>query len=136
LHRRRGSPPHILFEHGTLETHLRLSYRQYDIGVISFVLHEMGAHLRVPLLRSLAGSVGLVILADFRVPRVKGLKKGMNELVEFCAGPDHYRGFRSFVTSGGLLHLVREADLQSLGEQPCSNPCAQVLHVSGLRPQK
>lgn len=101
----RGHPPNVRFRHGTA----RDADGVYDTAVISFVLHEVDAAARAALLADVRGVAGRVILADYRVPRVPGMMDTATEIVEFLAGREHYRGFRSFVRRGGLAGLLAEA---------------------------
>lgn len=132
LHRRRGDLTNISFVLSSLERYLDQSREAFDVGVVSYVLHEVQEEARAPMLRLLAGASRTLILADYRVPRRSGLLDIATEVVEFLAGREHYRGFRSFVRREGLPGLVRESSLQALGELTCSQPTAQVLRVAGL----
>ena len=132
LHRRRGHRANISFESASLEHYLTQARETFDVGVVSYVLHEVDEGARAPMVRLLAGSVRTVILADYRVPRRRGLMDAATEVVEFLAGREHYRGFRSFVRRDGLPGLVRETGLLLHGELACSQPTAQVFHVAGL----
>jgi SAM-dependent methyltransferase len=130
IHARRGSPPSIGFVTASLEAYLSSPHRTYDYGVISYVLHEVEEAKRMPMLLSLAAASRRLVLADYRVPRGFGMMDAATEMVEFLAGRDHYRGFKSFVRTGGLVALVRSAGLVTSREQPCANRQAQVLFIS------
>ena len=130
LHTRRGNPPNIAFELTSLEAHLGGQHQEYDVGVISYVLHEVSEQQRVPMLRLLATAAQTVILADYRVPRRSGHINVATEVVERLAGREHYRGFRSFVRRGGLRGLAQEAGLHLLGELTCAQKTAQVLRAA------
>jgi len=134
LHTRRGKPPHIAFELTSIEAHLGGPHQKYDVGVISYVLHEVSEQQRVPMLRLLATAAQTVILADYRVPRRSGLTNVTTEVVERLAGREHYRGFRSFVRRGGLPGVVQEAGLHILGELTCAQQTAQVLRAAWAGP--
>jgi SAM-dependent methyltransferase len=105
---RRGHPPNVRFRHGTA----RDADGVYDAAVISFVLHEVDAAARAALLAEVRGVARRIILADYRVPRVPGIMDTATEIVEFLAGREHYRGFRSFVRRGGLAGLLAEAGVR------------------------
>lgn len=107
---RRGKPGNVLFMHGTLSE--SPAAKSYDVAVLSFVLHEIDSGDRAPLLSRVAGHARRVVLADFRVPRVPGVVNAGSEIVEFLAGREHYRGFRSFVRAGGLTALVTNTGLR------------------------
>lgn len=127
--RRRGESSAITFESASLEEHLSRPHPSYDFVVISFVLHEVDEQLRVPMLRAMAGVARWIVLADYRVPRRTGVMDATTEVVEFFAGRDHYRGFKSFVRAGGLYSLIQQAGLPTPREQPCSSSHAQVLLI-------
>lgn len=105
---RRGHPGNIHFRHGTVG---RDTDGAYDAAVLSFVVHEVEAGERLELLGAVRGVARRVILADYRIPRVPGVLDTATEIVEFLAGREHYRGFRSFVRRGGLAGLLAEAGL-------------------------
>jgi SAM-dependent methyltransferase len=102
----RGKPTGVRFSVAALEDHTPHSETPYDYAVVSYVLHELDEAERVPMLRSLGAMARRLILADYRVPRRRGIMDTATEVVEFLAGREHYRGFRSFVRAGGLRTLV------------------------------
>lgn len=106
---RNGKPGNVRFRHGAVRD---LSPNdRFDVAVLSFVLHEVDERERIDLLRDTAYRARRVILADFKVPRAPGLMNAASEVVEFFAGPEHYRGFRSFVRNRGLPGLLAESGL-------------------------
>lgn len=125
---RRGHPQNVRFRHGTVG---RDADGAYDAAVLSFVLHEVEAGERVPLLTAVRGVARRVILADYRVPRVPGLMDTATGIVEFLAGREHYRGFRSFVRRGGLAGLLAEAGLQEYQRVDGTPLPGEILVVQG-----
>jgi SAM-dependent methyltransferase len=128
---RRGSPAGLLFTHGVVSDHLPRVLRPYDDAILSYVLHEVEGGARLDLLRSIAARARRLIVADYRVPRARGIFDVLTEAVEFAAGRDHYRGFRSFVRNGGLTTLVQEAGLELLDELPSGLRTTQILLLKG-----
>jgi ubiquinone/menaquinone biosynthesis C-methylase UbiE len=131
----RGKPRNIRFCLGTLADHLPCIQEPYDYAVISYVLHELDEAERLPMLQSLAGVARRIVLADFRVPRRRGIMDATTVVVEFLAGRDHYRGFQTFTRSGGLLPLVKEAGLSILEESTSAPSTAHVLLASSDKNQ-
>jgi len=68
------------------------------------------------LLTGLSGSVDKIIIVDYLCPRSGIFRSALNEAVEFTAGRDHYRNFRSFVKNGGIAGLVNRGEFQIIDE--------------------
>ncbi len=129
--KRRGSPGGIIFTHGSAADIRVVETEPYDHAVLSYVIHEVDERARVALLKTVAARSRRLILADYRVPRVRGWFNMLTEAVEFAAGPDHYRGFRSFVRNGGLNDLARASGLEVLEELPDGPRTTQILVLKG-----
>ena len=62
LHRRRGHRGDISFESTSLEHYLTRARESFDVGVLSYVLHEVDEVQRVPMIRLLASTVRTLVL--------------------------------------------------------------------------
>jgi len=133
---KRGRPTSVRFSLGTLKDHILSVVGPYDYAVVSYVLHELDEAERLPMLRSLAGSARKLILADYHVPRRRGIMDAATEVVEFLAGREHYRGFRSFVQTGGLRPLMREAGLTLIEESDSAPSTADLLLAGTGEPSR
>jgi len=101
----------IEFFHSGADTRLKESDMKYDYAVLSYVIHEINIDERAGLLKLLASEVGEIIIVDYLVPRPAGITDFINGLVEFAAGREHYRNFKSFVENGGIKGLASETGL-------------------------
>ena len=63
-------------------------------------------------------------MGDYLVPRPKGFGSIVSEAIEFIAGREHYRNFKSYVANGGIYYLADKAGLKVINEitnNPLSN---------------
>jgi demethylmenaquinone methyltransferase/2-methoxy-6-polyprenyl-1,4-benzoquinol methylase len=113
----------ISFHHSNL-SNLILQNLHFDYAVITYVIHEVNPADRITLLKEIAQIADKIIIGDYLVPVNKGFWSGLNEVVEFLAGKDHYNNFKNFVANGGLHGLVDGAELQIVQEinnKPATN---------------
>lgn len=119
----------VEFFHTSLQDHLRVHPATYDVAVMTYVIHEVEEGERAGLLGLLSDAADTILLGDYKVPRVRGLYDLGTEIVEFLAGRDHYRGFKSFVRRGGLQGEVRAAGLAVVGSRGLLPAWAELLVV-------
>ena len=125
-------PGHALsFHHADALDYLAQNPPHFDFAVLSYVIHEMDERKRPGLLRSLAGTADKIIMVDYMVPRPPGIRTIFDELVEFVAGRENYRDFRSFVDGNGLTGLVETAGLKVIQEVRSANCPAHILVTCG-----
>lgn len=117
----------LSFHHADALEFLSRVENRFDYATLSFVIHEMDEREREGVLRSLAAAADKVIMVDYLVPRQGGLRTIFDEAVEFVAGRDNYRNFRSFVDTGGLIGLSERAGLEVLGEVKSAGVSAHIL---------
>ena len=96
----------VQFHHSDVGEFLKDNSIKFDYAVMSYVIHEMDESLRVNVLNSLAVYVNKIILVDYLAPKPKGFIKYLNEVVEFLAGSDHYRNYKTYIKSGGINFLA------------------------------
>ncbi len=106
----------IRFYHSDLLKFLIDTETHYDYSVLSYVIHEVDPHLRVEILKRLSEKSDNLIIADYLVPRIKGFWSTLNEVVEFAAGSDHYRNFKSYVRENGFYGLAEKSGLKIIKE--------------------
>ncbi len=129
----RNPHPGILFEHKSAADILSERGKHYDYAVMTYVLHEVPEHLRAGLLRDVFGIADTIILGDYLVPRPEGFRSYLNHVVEFFAGRDHYRNFKTFVTLGGLPGLAKTLPLRTLHEVRDTPETAHIVVLTALR---
>ncbi len=125
--------PKLSFHHAEALEYLSRDEARFDFATLSFVIHEMDEQMRVGLLRSAAAAADRIIMADYMVPRPSGLRTIFDEAVEFFAGRENYRSFRSYVDTGGLIGLSEKAGLEVLGEVGGAGVSTHILIASGRK---
>jgi len=106
----------IEYIHADAYTYLKGSDIKYDYAVLSYVIHEMDEPYRVPLLKLLSQHADKIIMVDYLVPRPGGFTDVINGMVEYFAGREHHRNFRTYVANEGLYGLARESGLKIIEE--------------------
>ena len=106
----------IEYIHADAYSYLQSSDTKYDYAVLSYVIHEIDEHERVPLLKLLSKHSENIIVVDYLVPRPGGFTDRINGVVEYVAGRAHYRNFKSYVLKGGLQGLSRQSGLKIIKE--------------------
>ena len=106
----------IKYIHTDAYRYLKGSEAKYDYAVLSYVIHEMDEPYRVPLLKLLSQHADKIIMVDYLVPRPGGFTDVINGMVEYFAGREHHRNFRTYVANEGLYGLVRESGLKIIEE--------------------
>ncbi|MCI0473018.1 MAG: class I SAM-dependent methyltransferase [Ignavibacteria bacterium] len=102
----------IKFFHADANRFLADTVNKYDYAVLSYVIHEVNPNERAPLLNLLSAKADEIIIVDYLVPRLKGFTDSINGIVEYLAGKEHYRNFKSYVSNGGLTGLALESGLR------------------------
>lgn len=106
----------ISFHHADAVEYISRNVERYDFAVLSFVIHEIDEEKRLRLLGALGSAADRIIMVDYMVPRPKGLRSLLDEVVEFLAGAENYKNYRSFVDGGGLAGLAERAGLEIVHE--------------------
>jgi hypothetical protein len=99
---------------------------EFDIAVISLVIHEMPADIRLPVLREIRRIARRVIMVDWEARQPTVWRRIGAHVIERLAGGEHYRGFRSFVNNGGIPALLEQTDLIVVDEQGTSKGTLRV----------
>ena len=106
----------INFYHTDVNKFFKSENRHYNYAVMSYVIHEIDEELRVNILKTLSRYADKVILIDYLHPRPKTFWSGLNEVVEFVAGREHYSNFKSYLTGGGIKGLAKKSELNIVQE--------------------
>jgi SAM-dependent methyltransferase len=119
----------ISFYHTDAENFLKVNRNHYDYSVLSYVIHEIDEPNRVPLLKLLSDYSDKIILIDYLVPRPKGFANLINGIVEFVAGKEHYKNFKSYVFNDGIHGLAKQSGL-TIKEEVMDSP--KTVHIAVL----
>ena len=117
----------ISFKHNNLSEITGEEQTHFDYAVLTYVIHEVNEEERIYLLKEIATVADKIIIGDYLVPRPKGFGGFLSEVIEFIAGAEHYRNFKSYVAKGGIHYLAEKAGLKIIEEisnQPLSNHIA------------
>lgn len=111
-----GKFSNIEFLHGDAGIVREKISEKFDYAVITYVIHEMPESERVKVLTEIKKVAGKIIIGDYLTPTPKSLWGGLNVVVEYLAGKDHYTNFKNYVKNGGIDFLIKEANLKKVKE--------------------
>ncbi len=117
----------VRFHHADALAYLAGKNLRFDYATLSYVIHEIEERERNTLLQTLSSVARNLIIVDYLVPQPKGHWRMLNEAVEFMAGSDHYRNFKSFVAGNGLTGLLKRAGLIVLSELKNDPPSSHIV---------
>ncbi|MCX6173922.1 MAG: class I SAM-dependent methyltransferase [Ignavibacteriales bacterium] len=106
----------ISFQHKSVNEIILIGKEHFDYAVITYVIHEVGENDRMNLLNEIAQVANKIILGDYLVPKPSGFWSMLNEVIEFTAGSDHYKNYKSYVAKGGIYDLANKAGLKIITE--------------------
>jgi SAM-dependent methyltransferase len=121
----------VRFHHADALGFLAEMSARFDYATISYVLHEIEERERDTLLGALTSVARNIIIVDYLVPQPRDHRRMLNTVVEFAAGPDHYRNFKSFIAGNGLKGLIEMAGLSVLSELKNDPPSSHILLATG-----
>ena len=103
---------------------------EYDYATITLALHEMNEDTRVPVLMELSRTARYLLVADYSSPLPPTLTGRFTWLIERLAGREHYAGFCSYQSSGGLDAMLGDADLKIVEEYSVLGGIVRILLCS------
>jgi len=106
----------ISFQHCSVSEIIMKGQPRFDYAVLTYVIHEVNEEERISLLNEIASVADKIIIGDYLVPRPKGFWSNLAEVIEFIAGAEHYRNFKSYVANGGITYLANKAGLNVSNE--------------------
>ena len=114
----------ISFLHNNVQELTGKGQLHFDYAILTYVIHEVDEEERITLLNEIALIADKIIIGDYLVPRPKGFSGFLSEVIEFIAGSEHYRNYKSYMANGGNYHLAIMAGLKIINEtsnNPLSN---------------
>jgi SAM-dependent methyltransferase len=106
----------ISFQHGNLSEIINGGKRHFDYAILTYVIHEVDEVERIDLLKEIAQVADKIIIGDYLVPKPKGFAGYVSEIIEFIAGAEHYRNYKSYMVNGGINHLANKSGLKIVNE--------------------
>jgi SAM-dependent methyltransferase len=105
----------ISFRHSDVRTILNAE-NHFDFAIMTYVIHEVNEDERIDLLKDISLVADKIIIGDYSVPRPQGPDGFLSGTIEFIAGREHYRNYKSYVANGGLNYLAEKAGLKITDE--------------------
>jgi 2-polyprenyl-3-methyl-5-hydroxy-6-metoxy-1,4-benzoquinol methylase len=127
----RQSATNVVFHHSDVLHLLGDTAKRYDYAVLTYVIHEMDESVRQTVLEALSRVAHKIIIVDYLAPQPRAFVSMVNELIEYVAGRDHYRNFKSFLGAHGLTGLAKSSGLSIVSEERIHPSASHVLVVAG-----
>jgi len=124
----------ISFKNNTIRDIINEESPHFDYAVITYVIHEVNVEERIELLSDIAQVADKVIIGDYLVPRPKGFGGFLIELIEFIAGKEHYRNYKSYMADGGIRYLANKAGLMIINEHSNHPFTNQIVILARQKP--
>jgi SAM-dependent methyltransferase len=90
--------------------------KPFDYAILTYVIHEVNKEERIKLLNDAFLIADQIIIGDYLFPRPTGLSGFVSKTIEFLAGKEHYRNYRTYMADGGIHHLAKESGLRIINE--------------------
>ncbi len=114
----------ISFQHRNLSDIIKKDRAHYDYAILTYVIHEVNEDERFNLLTEMTQIADKIIIGDYLVPKPNGFSGRLTEVIEYIAGKEHYRNYKSYMANGGIYHLAEKTGLKIISEisnQPSTN---------------
>jgi len=75
-------------------------------------------------LRTISHVANKIIIGDYIAPKPLGFEGKLSKAIEFLAGKEHYRNYKSYMANGGIYYLANKVGLkiiQEVNERPSTN---------------
>ncbi len=106
----------IFFQHCNLSEIIREEITHFDYAVLSYVIHEVDEGERIILLNEIARIADKIIIGDYLVTKPNGFGSYSSKVIEFIAGTEHYRNYKSYIANGGIYYLADKTGLKIKNE--------------------
>jgi SAM-dependent methyltransferase len=106
----------ISFTHKSLSEIISDGKEHFDYAVMTYVIHEVDESERVNLLEEMSHVADKIIIGDYLSLTGNGFTDKLNIIVEFLAGKDHYRNFKSYIRNGGINGIINKTNFKVLQE--------------------
>ena len=100
-------------------TKLPLADSTFDLSTITLALHEVDYEISKQIILEMlrvTKQEGFLVLVDYTVPQKKSLFSGIGDksihYIEKRVGGSHYRNYKKFMKSGGLVSFLESFDLK------------------------
>jgi ubiquinone/menaquinone biosynthesis C-methylase UbiE len=101
----------VRFVHGDATDLSEVADRSFDYATLVFLIHELPREAQLRALNEAVRVARNLVIVDSTVPLPKNLGARGQRFVEATFGRDHYRHFKAFLASGGILGVLEAAAL-------------------------
>ncbi len=120
----------ISFQHLNVSDTKYGGKKPFDYAILTYVIHEVNKEERIKLLNDASQIADQIIIGDYLFPRPTGLSGFISKTIEFLAGKEHYRNYRSYMADGGIHHLAGESGLRIITEVKSRRSVDQLVVLS------
>jgi SAM-dependent methyltransferase len=120
----------ISFRHQRVNEIISGDQERFDYAVMTYVIHEVHENERAKLLTEISMIADKIIIGDYLVPKPAVAWSKFNDVVEFAAGRDHYRNYKSHLIGGGINGLAERMGFTIITEIK-NNPSTSHIVVLG-----
>ena len=106
----------ISFKNSDVGEIISIGLRNFDYALLTYVIHEVNEEERINLLNEIAQVADKIIIGDYFVPKLSGFDGYFHEAIEFLAGAEHYKNYKSYMANGGITYLANKAGLKIMNE--------------------
>ncbi len=106
----------ISFQHSNISEVINSGNIKFDYAILTYVIHEVNEDERINMIKEISLIADKIIIGDYVVPRPDGIEGLLSETIEFIAGTEHYRNYKSYIANGGIDYLVNKAGLKIINE--------------------
>jgi ubiquinone/menaquinone biosynthesis C-methylase UbiE len=106
----------ISFIHSSLSEIISDGNEHFDYAVMTYVIHEVDESERDNLLEEMAQVADKIIIGDYLPSPGNGFVNTINIIVEFLAGKEHYKNFKTYIRNGGINGIILKTRFKILKE--------------------
>ena len=100
--------PNVKFIYGNAEKVSELTNERFDYAIFSLSLHEMKSETRHKILEEIKKVSDKIIVYDYLVRQSFSIQGASNSIIEFLAGREHYRNYKSFLEENGVYGILEK----------------------------
>ena len=102
----------LKFMHNDILNYLDDESPNFNYAILSYVIHEIDPGLRENILTKLSEAAEKIIIIDYLHPKPNNISGKAITVIEFLAGRDHYKNFKSFMKNEGLSGLAKSTGME------------------------
>ncbi len=124
------SMTNVSFFHGNVNELNHNDKKHFDYAILTYVIHEVNEEERISLIKDIIQIADKLIIADYIVPKPKGFEGWLSKTIEFIAGKEHYKNYKSYMQNGGIYYLAEKAGLKIIDEKQTQSNTNHIVVLS------